>query len=241
MVKPLFHKRRRFFRQLPCADHLGLALVLAYGWIVAKRNTSPDDFQTNQRPAAQTPKKGRPTPTRKQAEAARKNPLVASDRKAAKQYDKQKRNEAYQREQLALKTGDERFYPERDRGRVRRFIRDSVDARWSFSEFLLPIMVVFLLATLFMSWFFPNLGKGSPLILAFTIGLYSFFVLSIFEGIFTWNSIRKKIIARYPNDPIPKGSWFYCFARMIMIRRWRSPRPQVPRGQAPSVSDQTRR
>ena len=39
-------------------------------------------------------------------------------------------------------TGDERYLPSRDRGPVRRFIRDFVDSRFSFIELMVPLLVV---------------------------------------------------------------------------------------------------
>ena len=41
-----------------------------------------------------------------------------------------------------MKSGDERYLPERDQGPVKRFVRDYVDARLSIAEFLLPLLVV---------------------------------------------------------------------------------------------------
>ena len=42
----------------------------------------------------------------------------------------------------AMKTGDERYLPARDRGPVRRFIRDFVDLRFSFIELMVPLLIV---------------------------------------------------------------------------------------------------
>ena len=39
--------------------------------------------------------------------------------------------------------------------------------------------------------------------------------------------------AAHPREDIPSGTAYYAFSRMIMPRRWRSPRPQVDRGQFP--------
>ena len=41
-----------------------------------------------------------------------------------------------------MRTGDERYLPARDKGPVKRFIRNYVDARLSIAEFLLPLLVV---------------------------------------------------------------------------------------------------
>ena len=45
--------------------------------------------------------------------------------------------------------------------------------------------------------------------------------------------LKKLLAARYPGDEIPRGTWFYLFSRMLMARRWRSPRPTVKRGEYP--------
>ena len=86
--------------------------------------------------------KGRPTPKRKVSEAANKRPLVApaTARRPAASGRKAQRDIEYQ----AMQTGDERNMPAKDRGPVRRFIRDSVDARWNLGEFFLPVAAVFL-------------------------------------------------------------------------------------------------
>ena len=43
-----------------------------------------------------------------------------------------------------MQTGDERNMPAKDRGPVRRFIRDADDARWNLGEFFLPVAAIFL-------------------------------------------------------------------------------------------------
>ncbi len=180
--------------------------------------------------------KGRPTPKRKEAQARNARPLVPADRKEAKRLARQKRDEAFARERLALETGDERYLPLRDKGQVRRFVRDWVDARWSISEFLLPIMLLFLVAMMASSFVKPLQTEfGALIMVGFTIGLYSLFALSLFEGIIVWQRLKKRIIVRFPNDSIPKGTWYYAYSRMIMARRWRSPRPLVARGEFPKV------
>ena len=178
-------------------------------------------------------KKGRPTPTRKESEAARRKPLVPTDRKLAKQQAKQKRAEAYERERVALETGDERYLPIRDKGRIRRYIRNYVDARWSVAEFLLPAMLVFLGGMLLFS-FIPLPGATSEyIIVGLTVLFYGMLIAALIESIFVWRKLKKLLAARYPGDEIPRGTWFYLFSRMLMARRWRSPRPMVQRGEYP--------
>lgn len=191
--------------------------------------------KTNDSEAKPTPqKKGRPTRTRREAEAERYRPLVPADRKLAKRIEREKRNEAYAKEQLALQTGDEAHLPWRDQGRVRRYTRNRIDARWSFSEFILPAMLLFLVASMAMNFFvmprYPDVGAVSSLV--FIIALYALFFASAIEGYIVWQGTKKQLARKYPNDPIPKRTWFYAYSRMIMARRWRSPRPQVERGES---------
>ena len=79
--------------------------------------------------------KGRPTPSRREAEAARKARAKAGmDKKAAKQLLRERRAAENAKMRQGLKTGDERYLPPRDQGPVRRFVRDFVDARVSMAE-----------------------------------------------------------------------------------------------------------
>ncbi len=61
----------------------------------------------DERPGA----KNRPTPKRSVQEAARKQPLVVTDRKVAKERDKEKRREALARQRAAMVTGDDAGLP----------------------------------------------------------------------------------------------------------------------------------
>ena len=102
-------------------------------------------------PAAAPPKpggKGRPTPTRREAEAAAKaRAKGAADKKAAAKQLRRSRLEQNTKMREGMKTGDERFLPARDQGKVRRFIRDRVDSRLSAAEFLLPLLIVIMVLT----------------------------------------------------------------------------------------------
>lgn len=178
--------------------------------------------------------KGAPTRTRKEAEAARQRPLVPNDRKLARQVERQKRDEAYQRQRVALETGDERYLPARDKGKVRRYIRDWIDARWSISEFLLPGMLLFLVGMLGMSLIPMSATASQILILVLTIAFYGLLVVSVIEAFVVWQRMKRRIAKLFPGEPIPKGSWFYTYSRLLMARRWRSPKALVGRGEFPT-------
>ncbi len=178
-------------------------------------------------------KKAAPTRSRKEAQAANQRPLVPTDRKMARQLDKKKRDEAFARERKALETGDERYLPARDKGKIRRYVRDWVDARWSISEFLLPAMLLFLAGVLGLSLIKINERTANVIILSLMALFYTMLLVSVIEATVVWQRMKRRLKRLYPNDPIPRGTWFYMYTRMVMARRWRSPKPQVARGQFP--------
>lgn len=180
-------------------------------------------------------KKGRPTPKRKDAQARRQRPLIPADRKAAKKADKERRNLEFQREQEALRTGDERYMPAAHQGRVRRYIRDCVDSRWSFSEFIVPVMLLFLVGLTAIAFAQPEpfIAELAMTILAGTF--YGLFIISILEAFIVWRRIKRAINTHFPDDPRPRALPFYAYSRMVMARRWRTPAPQITRGETPKT------
>ena len=191
----------------------------------------------NVEPVSTTPggKKGRPTPKRKAAEAARIRPLVPKDRKEAKRAARAARNARFDAEQRAMITGEEKYLPARDKGRARRFVRDYVDARHSFSEWILAVMMVSIILLMLLSM----LGNKIPLqyqtyiLYASSILMYGAFIITAVEAILVWRKVKRIFTKAHPREDIPSGTGYYTFSRMIMPRRWRSPRPQVDRGQFP--------
>jgi hypothetical protein len=93
--------------------------------------------------------KGRPTPTRREAEEARKQRLTPPrTRKEAAAAQRRKRAETMAARREAMRSGDDRYLPARDQGPVRRFARDYVDARWNAAEFLLPVLIAILVLSM---------------------------------------------------------------------------------------------
>ncbi|MDO5721256.1 MAG: DUF3043 domain-containing protein [Actinomycetaceae bacterium] len=176
--------------------------------------------------------KGRPTPTRKQAEAARRRDAIPADRKLAKKLAKERRDLAWQRQQEALETGDERYLPARDLGPARRFIRNYVDARWSFAEFVLPAMLLMFVAVFAVGLLarYTSAAVAANTLQVVTMGTYGLLLLSIVESIWVVRKSRRLYEEKHPSKPWTRGAWFYTFSRMIMARRWRKPNPQVERG-----------
>lgn len=167
--------------------------------------------------------KGRPTPKRREAEARNRRPLVPTDRKAARRAQRTKRNEAYARQQQAMVTGDERYLPARDKGRVRRWVRDSVDARLSPSEYFLPVAMG-AIVLLFVTTFWPEAA------LVGMVAMYGGFIISLLFALFFTFTIKRKMQAKFAESQIPRFTGFYAFTRLFQPRFLRAPKPQVKRG-----------
>lgn len=187
---------------------------------------SPAPAQTEAATPAHSDRKGHATPTRKEAQAARQRPLVVNDRKAAKTAERLARMEERAKVTRAMETGDERYYPQWDKGPARKFARDYVDARFSIGELFIPVALVIFIVTLFaQSW--PELA------MSLTLGLYVFVLVGLIDAIIMSNLLIRLMRKYIPAHEIPKGTAFYAFRRVFIMRRWRTPRPQVKRGEWP--------
>lgn len=166
--------------------------------------------------------KGRPTPSRKEAEAAaRARAKGAADKKAARQKLRQSRLEQNTRMREGMKTGDERFLPARDQGRVRRFVRDRVDSRLSAAEFLLPLLVVIMLLTY----------SGSSMLNRYGQSLWAVTILLVaVDTIWLVFQLKRDLKRRLP-DESHKGATFYGILRAMQLRFLRLPKPKVKLGQ----------
>ena len=172
--------------------------------------------------------KGRPTPTRKEAEAARKAALKKPrNRKEASAYRREKVRTERAKMQDAMRTGDDRYLPAADKGPLRRFARDYVDARYSVMEFALPMLLaVSLLGVVFSRQFAWLAGLVNLLFLAMILMIAAdWFLLSA--------GLRKAVSVKFPNEST-KGLGFYAVRRTMQMRRWRLPKPMVKRGEKPS-------
>ena len=169
--------------------------------------------------------KGRPTPKRKDREAERQRALIM-DAKADSRKRRAQRRAQMEKEQLALRAGDEANMPAQFRGPENRFIRDFVDSRTTIGEFLLPMSLVFVVVSL-------TLGNrpdiGGMVILVF----YAIVLAAIIEAVVLFKRLKKQMIAKFGEKRLPRGWRFIVISRHFNIRRFRLPRPKVGRGQYP--------
>jgi hypothetical protein len=192
-----------------------------FGRKKATRSGAPSATTYADRPGA----KNHPTPSRRDQEAARKRPLVPTDRKAAAGQSREANKLARAKQRAAMLSGDESALPARDKGPVKRFIRDTVDARYNIGEFMLPVMFA-VLALTFLPTLVPSTRSWSTL-LVFTM-VYGLVLAGALDAFLMWRRTKAKIAARFGQAP-PRGSAMYAVMRAFQMRRSRLPRPQVER------------
>lgn len=165
--------------------------------------------------------KGRPTPSRKDAEAAARERARASvDKKASAKLLREKRTEANRRMREGMKAGEEKFLPARDQGPVKRFVRDWVDSRLTFMEFLLPALLLILVLA--------QVGNEGVRSAANMLQLASMLLL-VTDTVLLRVRLKKALKAKFPEENL-KGTMMYAFIRTLQLRFMRLPKPNVKYG-----------
>lgn len=166
--------------------------------------------------------KGRPTPTRKEAEAAaRARAKVPRTRKEMAQAQRAAKTESSATVRAGMKAGDERYLMARDKGPVKRFIRDYVDSRFSFVELMIPILI--LTMVLGYSGSEQLAGIGNTIL----FGMLALVLLDVFV---LRRRLKKEIGARFPDAP-SKGVSYYAITRSLQMKFMRMPKAKVKIGQ----------
>ncbi|WP_420361924.1 DUF3043 domain-containing protein [Curtobacterium aetherium] len=168
--------------------------------------------------------KGRPTPSRREREAANRRPIVGNspaDKKAARA----RLNSDRERARVGMANGEERYLPAKDRGEQRRFIRDFIDARWNVGEVMMPVLVLFLLVG-----FIAAQTAAASYSLLF---VWAFVVLFVLDCVVLWFAMRRRFTAA--GQTLQRGTFLYILTRAWQLRFLRLPKPQVKRGQYPTL------
>ncbi len=156
--------------------------------------------------------KGAPTPTRKQAEAARRqrvNPVLTKKEERAKDRDLRRASQ-----QKAMAAQDNQ--PERV------LLRDYIDSRFNVTEFLLPTwLVVFAVSLLATKW--PVLVEYSA------IAAWLLLLLAVIDLYVMWRGYKKLLAVKHPGAQT-RGLLMVGINRALSIRPWRVPAPRVKRG-----------
>jgi len=165
--------------------------------------------------------KGRPTPKRREAEGRARGPVAPPPTTRREAYRRTRTENADKRQVVreSARQGDDSALPTRDRGPVRRLVRDIVDTRRNVASLFLPFAVVFLAG-----YFVPDPAVQRYLVLLWT----AFFLLVIIDSIGLGRRVSKLIRQRLPKEEVRmRGVVFYGIQRSTMIRRWRFPKPAV--------------
>lgn len=164
--------------------------------------------------------KGHATPTRKEKEEARKKPLVSNDRAEARRIARAAMQIERNKQREGLANGVERYLPFRDRGPQKKYVRDYVDARTSVGEFLIPLMFLIIILSLFPQ---VEVQFASTLLMLF------FFVASILDGIALGFVVRRKLREKFGVTNVESGVRWYAAVRAFQFRSMRMPKAQVKR------------
>jgi hypothetical protein len=169
---------------------------------------------------ARNPGKGRPTPKRSEANRRRRTaeppPKDAKEARARlRARQRQERAEAFS----GMKRGDEKYLTKRDRGPVRRLVRDLVDARRNVGSIFFSGALVVVLGTML----------PQPAVrLAANILWLALIVAMIVDGFLISRLVRRTVRDRFPDTDERMGSLsLYAVMRSMMFRRMRNPQPQV--------------
>jgi hypothetical protein len=166
--------------------------------------------------------KGRPTPTRKEAEAAaRERAKVPRTRKDQVRQQRLAKSESSKKVRAAMKAGDERYFLARDQGPVRRFIRDFVDSRFGIVELMIPLLIL----TMILGYS----GNGRLAGIGNTI-LLGTLLLVIIDLVMLRFRLRKQMAIRFPEEPL-KGTTYYAITRSMQMKFMRLPKAKVKIGE----------
>ena len=121
----------------------------------------------------------------------------------------------------AYMRGEESALPARDRGPVRKYVRNIVDSRISVGEFFLPFIFIVLLV---------SITRNQTIAILSILAMYLIMFVAIIDGWFLGRKIKKLVAAKFPNEST-KGLALYGFLRSTQMRRMRAPKPNVKRGE----------
>jgi hypothetical protein len=191
------------------------------------------------KPPAQTGK-GRPTPKRSQAEANRYRSITGTTtsgrgpatsttpgRKLTPE-EKDKARAAARadraRQMAAMRRGEDWALPLRDRGPMKKLVRDYVDAHRRPSEYYMYALIVLVVALI--------AGKAHKALnsdLQFL--LLAIIAVIIVDAILLRRSINKLAKERLPGEST-RGVTFYAIMRALQLRRFRNPAPRIKPGES---------
>ncbi|MEC3981744.1 DUF3043 domain-containing protein [Amycolatopsis sp. H20-H5] len=197
-----------------------------------------DEAQIDVRAKAQTPGKGRPTPSRREAEAKKRGPVAPPPttmreamkrnkelRKANPKSKEERRSDAKERRDRMM-SGEDKYLLARDRGPVKAYVRDLVDSRRNLLGLFMPLAILVFVALLVP---YPAVQQYATLLC--TVMLLGMIV----EGVLSGRRIGKQVREKFPKEAVSGRSLgWYAFIRASQIRKLRVPKPRLKAGDAVS-------
>lgn len=171
--------------------------------------------------------KGRPTPSRREAEGRKRGPAPPpprTQREALRRMrgSKEERRNASAARRARMMAGDEKYLLPRDRGPVKAYVRDLVDSRRNISGLFMPLALLVIVVILVPS-----------VVVQQYVSLVSMAMLvtMIVEGVLLGRIINRRVRERFPDAPRNTvGLGFYAITRATQLRRLRVPKPRVGYG-----------
>lgn len=198
--------------------------------MIFRKSKTPEPTAPEPEPSTRPGSKGRPTRTRKEAEAANRRPLVVDDRKEARKRSRERANRERAEQQTALMTGDESKMPLQHRGPERRLVRDLVDSRRNIAEYFFPVALVVVLVALIL----PIVRQdelAAAVNLGLLIALWGGIALCVVDAFILRRHLRRKVTEAF--GEVKGGLVSYGIMRAVQIRRFRLPKPALKHGQQP--------
>ncbi|HEX2298877.1 MAG TPA: DUF3043 domain-containing protein [Pseudonocardiaceae bacterium] len=180
-------------------------------------------------PRSHTAGKGRPTPSRREAEARKRGPAPPPP-KTQREALRRMRGSKVERRQEAAKrrermmAGEEKYLLPRDRGPVKAYARDLVDSRRNIAGLFMPLALLVVLVIL----------VPSPLVQQYVSLLsMAMLLMMIVEGLLLGRIINRAVRARFPDAKVSSfGLGLYALTRATQLRKLRVPKPRVKPGEA---------
>jgi hypothetical protein len=166
-----------------------------------------------------TAKKGRPTPKRSDARAARSTGGTfgaPATSKEARQRDRSERRTAIAEQRAAMRSGDLARMPAGERAPERLLARDIVDSRYNVGPLFLVVIVVFYIGS-----FIPNRGAHEIVLYVLLLGLFAI----IADSFYLSQKVARAVEEAYPGSPVKVK--MYAVRRAIAPRRFRMPKARV--------------
>jgi hypothetical protein len=201
---------------------------------------SEEDAQTGQERIGTTAPKGKPTPKRSEA-SRRRGPVAPAPMTAAEARrrrkevggpkltrDERKSERLTRRADMSerrekMMAGEDAYLLPRDKGPVRRFVRDVVDSRRNVLGLFMPsaLGLIFVMLAVPSPQFQQAVSFAMPVLL----------LIMVIDGFIVGRKANKLVDEKFPNNT--ESGWklgLYAASRASQLRRMRAPRPQVNRG-----------